>query len=287
MQNKCPDENLLKLIEAADPTNAASMADLFEATYARLYYYSYLITGNTDTAQDLLHDAFIKCMLSIDTLHDPKKFYPWMWRILKNTYSNMVRRDKAALLREESISLIDSVIEDHTDPEQIAEMEDLRCIIQCIIHNLPEEQREAILLRYYEELPVSEIAAIQNCPESTVKSRLLYAKRSIKAAIEAEEKRSGTPLGGVVCIPVMPVIMSQFASCAVLLPSCAVSVFASIAEFFGFAMASDTLRLVGTVTNEKSPIMNKTAVIRVRIFPAAALLVGCIAAVCVIYGIRI
>ena len=152
MTDKSPDISLAEIIARARTDNAVGMAELFEVSYRRLYYYAYMLTGDRDTAQDLLHDGFIKCMLSIDTLHDPDKFYPWMWRILKNTYANMVRRDKSALIREESAFFLDSIIEDTDTPELRAEKADLRRIMQCIIHNLPDEQREAVILRYYDEL---------------------------------------------------------------------------------------------------------------------------------------
>jgi len=269
MSETSPDMSLVQIIAKAQTDNAEGMAELFEAAYRRLYYYSYIITGDRDTAQDLLHDGFIKCMLSLDTLHDPNKFYPWMWHILKNTYSNMVRKDKAALLREESVFFLDSIIEDADTPQLRAEKEDLRRIMQCIIHTLPEEQREAIVLRYYDDLSINEIAAIQSCPPSTVKSRLQYAKKSIKSAIIAEEARSGIKLHSAVQFPVLPVIMAQLASYTVLPESSALTIFASVAEFFGFTMVGDSLRLIGTVSDENSPILSKTAVVKIKIFPAA------------------
>ena len=57
-----------------------------------------------------------------------------------------------------------------------------------MIDELPEEQRSALLLRYFDEISVKEIAEIQGVTEGTVKSRLNYGRKAVKEAVEGYEK---------------------------------------------------------------------------------------------------
>ena len=91
-----------------------------------------------------------------------------------------------AVIREENRRLLEAILDDGDTPEEAAEKRELAEILRCIIEELPSEQREAILLYYYEDLSLAEVAQEQNCPVPTVKSRLRYAKQSIRAAILAE-----------------------------------------------------------------------------------------------------
>ena len=62
---------LPQIIRTAMEKDPAAMAELFERTRRHLYYYAYMLTGNTADAEDLLQEAYIKCILSLDTLQNP------------------------------------------------------------------------------------------------------------------------------------------------------------------------------------------------------------------------
>jgi len=269
MSKKSSDSDISMLVSQARSGDINSMAELFKASYKRLYYYSFMITGNSDNAQDLLQEGFIKCMSSIDTLRNPNDFYAWMWKILRNTHLNMIRTDHYSVIKTEDEYLFDALIAEEDSPEDHAERNELYKILRIIIENLPSEQREAIILRYYDDLSVADIALIQECSASTVKSRLLYAKKAIRSAITAEERRSGTVLHGTAVIPVFPRIFEQLYSLVGIRPDTAIAVFAAAAASFGFTAASDSVKLLGTVEDEKHPLSGKSCIIRIKIFPAA------------------
>ncbi len=284
-------EHLTRRIRQAVNGDPEGLALLFEETYQRLYYYAYLICGSRDAAQDLLQEGYIKCILSLDTLQNPALFYPWMWKILKNLHTNQLRRERLqagrtgmdtalpeqsdirqlAVIREENRRLLEAILDDGDTPEEAAEKRELAEILRCIIEELPPEQREAILMYYYEDLSLAEVAQEQNCPVPTVKSRLRYAKQSIRAAILAEEARSGVALHGTLPIPVLPVILERLAGYVTLPPEAALTLFTAAAGMLGIAVTGDTFRLVGTVTTEEHPLRDRTAIVRIRLLPASVL----------------
>jgi len=283
MSKNIPESDLTQLVLRARNGNVSGMAELFEATYKRLYYFSYMIAGNSDNAQDLLQEGFIKCMSALDTLRDPRDFYAWMWRILRNTHMNMLRKDRYAIIEAEEEHMLDALISEDDTPEISAEKNEMYRILRFIIDALPNEQREAVLLRYYEDLSVSEIAVIQECPAATVKSRLLYAKRAIKSAIIAEENRSGTLLHSTAVFPILPRIFQTLSSYVGISSQTALAVFVSAASALGFTAVSDSVKLLGTVEDESHPITGTSCIVKIKLFPAAMTMV-CLTAVFAVLG---
>ena len=266
---------LTQIIRSAADKDPAAMAELFERTRRHLYYYAYMMTGNTADAEDLLQEAYIKCILSLDTLQNPDAFYTWMWTILRNLRANSARRNRLMVMSSEQIEaeenrVLSALIDDADTPEKCTEKKELAGILRHMIHALPEEQKEVVLLHYYDELTLSEIAKIQDCPLATVKSRLLYAKKSLRTAIRLEEEKCGVALHSTVLIPLYPAILARLASLISLSADSAFSIFMNVAAFFGVTCSGDTVQLLGTTTTDEHPIRDKAYVIRVRVAPIVA-----------------
>ena len=62
--------------------------------------------GNTADAEDLLQEAYIKCILSLDTLQNPDAFYTWMWTILRNLRANNIRRQKYMVMSSDALAAL-------------------------------------------------------------------------------------------------------------------------------------------------------------------------------------
>lgn len=269
-----PEDQLPRIVCAAKSGDPAALAELFQSTYPHIYYHAYILTGNPHDAEDLLQEGYIKCFLAIDTLQDPCAFYPWMWSILKNIRKNQLRKQPFPLLSPEQLEaeeqhLLDRLIEDDDSPAMQAEKKELSQILSCMIYALPPEQQEVIVLHYYDGLTLAQIAEKQNCPLSTVKSRLRYAKSSLRQAIEAEERRSGVSLHSSFLIPVLPTFFAKMSDYIVLPVPTAIAIFTTVAGFFGITVTGDAIGLLGTTTTEEHPIRNKAIIIRIRILPCA------------------
>ncbi|MBQ8563865.1 MAG: RNA polymerase sigma factor [Firmicutes bacterium] len=87
-----------------------------------------------------------------------------------------------------------TILDESPELDQRLVHQDARSYLLAVIDLLPEEQKRAVLLYYYEQLTIAQIAEIEGVPETTIKSRLVLARKKIKAAVEAEERRTGTRL---------------------------------------------------------------------------------------------
>lgn len=153
---------------------------------------AYLITGNQSIAMDIVQEAFIECYLSLDHLRETAYFGTWFYKIVTRTAWRCIKKEKGLIPMEGIEELIDS---NHTykDPYK---QSDLSEFMISQINKLDYKKRTTLILYYYNELSIKEIAKVMGCFEGTVKSRLNSGRRELKKYlvdeydIEGEEGRS-------------------------------------------------------------------------------------------------
>ncbi len=140
-------------------------------------------------ALDVTQEAFIKAYRAIPKFRGDSAFYTWLYRIAINTAKNHIVAIKRRPL-EYDLDLQESggyethaQLHDLDSPERIAEREELREAVQSAIGSLPDELRDAIVLREIEGMSYEEIATAMNCPVGTVRSRIFRARDAIDKAI--------------------------------------------------------------------------------------------------------
>lgn len=152
---------------------------------ARIYNYLLRITGHAEDALDLCQDAFIKAYQNLARLEDPARFGPWLYRIAHNEAMSHLRRPHreseldeatAASLRGPSLAPVEASL-----------------AVEAALARLSPEQREAVILKVYEGFKFEEIAAILNCPASTIKSRV-YTGLDLLKEMLAPAARPPRPL---------------------------------------------------------------------------------------------
>ena len=186
--------------------------ELFE-TFQKDIYYFILKTVDNDhhLAEDLTQDTFIKILEKIGELKEPAAFVTWSKEIAYHKCTDYFKKRKEILLdeNEDGFSEMDRVTGDEEtfDPELIQDNKELKQALLAMINDLPAEQRSALLLRYFNEIPVKEIAQIQGVTEGTVKSRLNYGRKALKLAIENYEKKNDIKLH---CTGVIPLLLWLF-----------------------------------------------------------------------------
>ena len=201
-------EKLISMVTGVQNGSEAAMEEMFNAFQPDLYYYILKTVNDPTLAEDLTQDAFMEILQSIATLQEPAAFVTWARQIAyrRCTAYFKKRHDLLADEDEEGYSVFDTVAEDRAEfiPDEALDREDLKNTIQAMIDQLPPEQRNAIMLRYFEEVSVEEIAQTQGVSDGTVKSRLNYGRKSIRQAVEDYEKRSGVKLH---CVGVVPLLL--------------------------------------------------------------------------------
>lgn len=141
----------------------------------QLYIVAYTVLKNEADAQDAVCSAILQAYEHLDQLRDARKFKPWMITITKNE-ALQLRRKRLELPGDEKVEAL-------LPPAQDSYNE-----LWDIVQNLKEEFRLVIVLFYYNELSLRDIARTLDIPMGTVKSRLNRGREMIRVALEGRRE---------------------------------------------------------------------------------------------------
>jgi RNA polymerase sigma-70 factor (ECF subfamily) len=182
-----------QLAHAIQQGHTASLAALVERHHAPLTGFLYRITGgDRGLAQDLAQETFLRALraMSRGQYRYPRPFKPWLYAIAVNLARDHYRQ--AETRRTDSASDDEAAWEaavgaETTQPEsRLLSQAEARQVADAMMA-LPLHQREAILLRYCQDLSLAEIAEALNIPVGTVKSRLSLGVRRLKEMLKNDE----------------------------------------------------------------------------------------------------
>ncbi len=204
-------EKLDQLVRRMQSGDAEAASDLYLQCRDDLYYYIMKTVNDPHLAEDLLQDTFMEILQTVDKLKEPAAFVAWSRQIAYHRCTGYFRKRHELLAdeNEDGQTVFDTVEEEREEfiPEEALNREDLKQTIHQMMADLPEEQRSALLLRYFDELSVSDIAKIQGVSEGTVKSRLNYGRKAMRQTVEGYEKKNGIRLH---CAGVVPLLLWFF-----------------------------------------------------------------------------
>jgi RNA polymerase sigma-70 factor (ECF subfamily) len=168
-------------------------AEAFEQLYLRytnsILYHARRYIRDPLEAEDAAQEAVIEMYRNIGTLKDPNAFVPWMYRLTKFVCLKHVR-DLASKRGGQTAADLDDFVEiladesTDSDPAKAIVEDERTRTIRATIGRLPEKQREAVILFYYEGLSYREIAAAQGTTPSTVSTNIMKAKKKIALELE-------------------------------------------------------------------------------------------------------
>ena len=198
---------LVKLIKEGD---TEAVGKLYEMHRTHGISVARKRVGNTDDAEDIYQDSFLKAIEHLDSFDGSRDFTPWFDTIIINTAKNFLTKKKATSFSDMSGDEDDGDFEDtltNNDesivPESAYDRKEMMEIIGGIVGELPEAQRTAVTLFYFKDMSIKQIAALQEVSEDTVKSRLNYARKKVGDAVTTYEKKHGIKLHGTVIIPAL------------------------------------------------------------------------------------
>jgi RNA polymerase sigma factor (sigma-70 family) len=179
---------MLDAMRKGDPVGYEQLYDRYSK---RIYAMTYGMLQNHTDAEDAVQNTFIHVYEKLYTLKDYNSFDSWLEKIAYNEALLLIRKRKKMTLFNDDLEakVTDQIQDELMLPEEIAERRDTAEKIRSIIAELPEAQRQTLVLFYYNNLKIKQIAEVMNCGENTVKSRLYYARRSIGKAVDDLEKR--------------------------------------------------------------------------------------------------
>jgi len=196
-----------ELVQRAQAGDFEAFNELISTHKPRIYGLAVKLAGNTEDAEDILQDTFLKAIDKIDQFRGESSFGTWLYAIALNEARAMFQKRKQADLRpideylpsghhgEESMALDGEHggapnLFDWKDPEKLFEAQELRQTINRLVAELPYVYREAFVLRYIEELSVKEVAEKIGESEAATKSRILRARLALRERLsEVFEER--------------------------------------------------------------------------------------------------
>ena len=156
-----------------------ALGELFDRHRYLVYRTALAITGEPETAADLLQDVFLRLHRFAHRIDPERPIQPWLYRITANlAYTWMKRRSRwLRFLRE----MGEWVTREHRlSVQKIAEIDEEIRWIQQAVSSLPLPQRIVVVLYYVNDLSLSEISETLDIPIGTVKSRLHYGRNALK-----------------------------------------------------------------------------------------------------------
>lgn len=168
--------------------NPELLDDLIERYQHRLLRYLLFLTGNREVSEDLFQETWIRVLLRGAQYNGKARFDTWLFTIARNLVIDLSRKRTMASLEEMSERFdddrpMDFPIDGPSPLESFLSREDSAEIAEVLV-KLEPHSREVLVLRFYEELSLDEIAGITRSPLSTVKSRLYRGLIALRPEIE-------------------------------------------------------------------------------------------------------
>jgi RNA polymerase sigma-70 factor (ECF subfamily) len=172
------------LIKAARDGDKNAYGRLVLKYQKRVYRFVAALLGRTDTAEDMVQEAFVKGYLALNDFELGRSFYPWISTIARNLALNHIKREE----REKPISEIDDFLYQVPDSsanplERMIEKENDKRLLRAITA-LPIQFRSVFILRMFEKMSYEEIARYLNISVGTVDSRLHRARERLTGALK-------------------------------------------------------------------------------------------------------
>lgn len=170
-----------ELIKEVQSGNIEAFEQLFDIYKNKVLRTAALITRNKSLSEDILQEVFIQCWFEIKKLKNIEAFKSWLWKIV-------VRISWKFSKKENKLIPVDNIFENLDNCCDVSLDSDINRILYNEINNLNVKQRTVIILFYFNDLKINEIAKITGCFEGTVKSRLYKARKNLKKSLEIYNK---------------------------------------------------------------------------------------------------
>ncbi|MGC8717030.1 MAG: sigma-70 family RNA polymerase sigma factor [bacterium] len=173
------------LVEKIKKGNDDAFRDLIRRYQRYVLNLVYRTIGDTNDAEDIAQEVFIKVYKSIRGFKGESKFSTWISKITVNVCMDKLReksKNKEEDIEEEAWNTFAQPV--NFSPEVMAERHELQETIKKAIESLPEELRAAFVLRELENLSYEEIGEMLNIPIGTVESRIYRARMKLRSYLK-------------------------------------------------------------------------------------------------------
>ncbi|HWC58783.1 MAG TPA: RNA polymerase sigma factor [Verrucomicrobiae bacterium] len=169
-------------VQPARVGDGAAWDALFRRFQLPLYVYVFELVREEQPSLDIVQETFINAVRHLSSLRDDAKFGSWLFGIAHQKCIQRWRKQaREEMLREEFAG---EPIPFETAPDDLLIREEQEAEFMRLLNQLPSPQRSVLLLHFIEDFSIEEIAGITGVSVGTVKSRLHYAKKSLRKLLE-------------------------------------------------------------------------------------------------------
>ncbi len=202
-------KTIKELVLSAKNGNKKAFDKLYELTSNEVWFTCVSLLKDEENAKDIMQETYITAFLKLDTLKDEEKFCGWLTAIATNKSKNKLK-GKVEYQIDDEVLIAETETDELMLPEEyINKAEKRKVLLQIIEDTLSFNQYQVVLMFYFNELSIAEIAQALEISEGTVKSRLNSSRAKMKTAIEDYENKSGDKLHGVVFVPFFTTIFRE------------------------------------------------------------------------------
>ncbi len=168
-------------LEEARLGNKASFGRLIGAYQTPVFNLCYRMLGNADEAEQAAQEAFIRAWTRLDSYNPAHKFSTWLLSIASNYCIDQLRKRRATLFSIDGPLPAHPALtsEQSSGPEAQAVNNERQEYVQELLSRLPDDYRQAVVLRYWYDMSYDEIAIAMETTVSAIKSRLFRARRQL------------------------------------------------------------------------------------------------------------
>ena len=173
------------------------LSQVLDEVFDGLYGYAMVLSRDRTEAEDLVQETCVRAVKAVESLQPGSNAKSWLFTILRNIWLNQVRQRRAApkiFELDVDENTLGMAVEASMDPLALYVSKVERDQVREAIQQLPDEFREIIVLREYEELSYQEIATLLDCPAGTVMSRLGRARSKLRSllsdALDTPDRRA-------------------------------------------------------------------------------------------------
>ena len=202
-------KTIKELVLSAKNGNKKAFDKLYKLTSNDVWFTCVSLLKDEENAKDIMQETYITAFLKLDTLKDEEKFCGWLTAIATNKCKNKLK-GKVEYQIDDEVLITEAETDELMLPEEyITKAEKRKVLLQIMEDTLSFNQYQVVLMFYFNELSIAEIAQALEISEGTVKSRLNSSRAKMKTAIEDYEKKSGDKLHGVVVVPFFTTIFKE------------------------------------------------------------------------------
>ncbi len=257
------EKNFIKLVKRASSGDQLAFQEIYNLKWKEVHFVAWEMLSDFSRAQDVAQDVFMKVYYSIGQLKTPETFNAWLYKILRNTITDLYRKKSESMYNSmDDIDEYSQELEEESEeflPQDFLERSESRKILSDVVQSLNEDYRIVVLLYYYEQMSHKEIAQAVDSTTPAVAVKLMRARKFMKSKIE-QLMQKGVVLYSMPAVPIMTIAFRNMAD----------QVVAETVKFASWNHISATIA-AGTSPYAAGAAVGTAAAVKITVIQKAAL----------------